>query len=186
MKNITFIFLAIFFLIFNSTYSQDKYFTKKGHIWFFSHTAMEDIEAHNNEAAVVFDIKTGDISSQLLMKSFKFQKALMEEHFNENYIESAKFPKGEFKGKITNLKEIDFSKNGTYKATAEGTITVHGISKSYSITGNIEVNNGKIAIKAKFTIAPQDFSIAIPDLVKNNIAKTIEIYIDVTLEIYKK
>lgn len=179
-------FLAALFLMINSSFAQDKYFTKKGHIWFFSHTSMEDIEAHNNEAAVVLDIKTGDISAQLLMKSFKFQKALMEEHFNENYIESAKFPKGEFKGKITNLKEINFSKNGTYNTTTEGIITIHGVAKSASLSGNIEVKDGKIYIKSKFTVTVHDFSIAIPDLVKNNLAKNIDVNVDVTLELYKK
>lgn len=182
---LVFVLTAIIWMI-STSFAQDKYITKKGHVWFFSHTSMEDIEAHNNQAAIVLDIKTGDVSAQLLMKSFKFQKALMEEHFNENYMESSKFPKGEFKGKITNLKDIDFTKNGIYKANAEGNITVHGVTKRYTITGNIEIKDGKISIKSKFTVTPQDFAIQIPDLVKNNIAKNIDINVDVTLELFKK
>lgn len=186
MGRMTGLVTGLAFLLTINSFSQDKFISKKGHIWFFSHTPVENIEAHNNESAMVLDVKTGDISVQLLMKSFKFQRALMEEHFNENYIESSKFPKGEFKGKIKNITEIDFSKNGSYKVTVEGNLTMHGVSKNISEKGTIEVKDGKLMVKAKFTVIPRDFAISIPDLVKDKIAKSMEVNVDVTLELYKK
>ncbi len=177
---------ALVVLIATCSFSQDKYFTKKGHIWFFSHSPMEDIEAHNNESAMVLDTKTGDLSVQLLMKSFKFQRALMEEHFNENYIESSKYPKGEFKGKIKNLSEINFVKNGTYKATVDGNLTMHGVTKNISEKGTIEVKDGKVSVKTKFSVVPKDYAIVIPDLVKDKFAKSMDVNIDVVMEVYKK
>jgi len=186
MKIQTILFIAVFLLSCSLIKAQDKYLTKKGHVWFFSHTPIEDIEAHNNEAAVVFDSKTGEISAVLLMKSFKFQKALMEEHFNENYMESEKFPKGLYKGKVTNLQEIDFTKNGSYKGVVDGTLTIHGVEKKLNTNCTIDVEDGKLEVKSKFTITPQEFSITIPDLVANNIAKSIDVNIDLELEVYKK
>lgn len=186
MKIKAVLLIAVFLTTFSLVKSQDKYLTKKGHIWFYSHTPLEDIEAHNNEAAVVFDSKTGDVSAMLLMKSFKFQKALMEEHFNENYMESEKFPKGQFKGKVTNLQDIDFTKDGSYKGVVDGTMTVHGVDKKLQTNCNIDIKDGKLYVKFKFTVTPQEFSITIPDLVANNIAKSIDVNIDLMMEVYKK
>ena len=90
------------------SYSQDKYITKEGYISFFSHTIVEDIKADNFQVLSVIDTKNGDIAIQLLMKSFIFKKALMQEHFNDSYVESYKYPKGTFRGKIENFSEYIF------------------------------------------------------------------------------
>jgi len=98
MRRLTFIFILSFlFLAVNA----HKYMTKNGYIGFFSHTPTEDIKGDNNQVAGVLDISTGEMVFQALIKSFHFEKALMEEHFNENYMESEKFPKSSFEGKIT-------------------------------------------------------------------------------------
>ena len=167
-------FILILNLIFISANSQ-KYMTKNGYIGFFSHTPLEDIKADNNQVASVIDISTGDLVFQVLIKSFRFEKALMEEHFNENYMESEKFPKASFKGKITNLTSVSFSKNGTYPVTVEGDLTIRDITKKISSTGAIEVATGAINANAKFNITPEDYKIKIPGVVRDNIAKIMEV-----------
>lgn len=155
--------------------SGQKYMTKSGFISFISHTPMEDIKGDNSQVAGVLDISTGDMVFQILIKSFHFEKTLLEEHFNENYMESEKFPKASFKGKITNLASIDFNKNGSYEVLVEGDLTIRDVAKKMSVKGILEVVTGGVNANAKFTITPEDFNIKIPSVVRENIAKTIEI-----------
>ncbi|MFZ1729081.1 MAG: YceI family protein [Bacteroidota bacterium] len=185
MKTIAFLALAL--LVYAApAQSQDKFLCKNGHVWFYSKTPLEVIEAHNNEAASVLTPSTGDIVFQLLIKSFKFERALMEEHFNENYIESAKYPKSDFKGKIVNLQEIDFSKDGVYKTSVEGKLTIHNKTNAVKQNGTLEVKGSAIIVKAKFDVAPQDYDIEIPSAVRDKIAKTVAISVDMTYQPYKK
>ncbi|MGB8359741.1 MAG: YceI family protein [Bacteroidales bacterium] len=155
--------------------SGQKYMTKSGFISFFSHTPMEDIKGDNNQVASVLDTSTGDLVFQVLIKSFHFDKTLLEEHFNENYMESDKFPKANFKGKITNLSSVDFSKNGSYEVTVEGDLTIRDVAKKMSVKGIVEVVTGGVNANAKFIIEPEDFNIKIPSVVRENIAKTVEV-----------
>jgi hypothetical protein len=156
------------------TYGQ-KYMTKNGYIGFFSHTTMEDIKGDNNQVASVLDIATGDIVFQLLMNSFRFDRALLEEHFNENYAESEKFPRSSFSGKITNIASVSFAKKGTYDVTVDGEMTIHGTTKKISSKGTLEVVDGGINASSKFNINPEDYGIAIPGLVRDKIAKDLEV-----------
>lgn len=149
--------------------------TKNGYVGFFSHTAMEDIKGDNNQAAGVLDAATGEMVFQLLIKSFHFEKALMEEHFNENYMESDKYPKSTFKGKITNLASVDFSKPGKYDVTVEGDLNIHNVTNKISVKGTIEVVTGGINASSKFNIVPEDYQINIPGVVRDNIAKNLEV-----------
>jgi hypothetical protein len=167
--------LLSLFLIFLLTANGQKYITKNGYIGFFSHTPLEDIKADNNQAASIFDTSTGEIVFQVLIRSFRFEKALMEEHFNENYLESDKFPRSTFAGRIINLSEVDFSKNGVYDVTVEGDLTIHGVTKKVSATGTVEITSGGINANSKFMIVPEDYNIKIPNVVRNNISKTIEV-----------
>jgi polyisoprenoid-binding protein YceI len=160
-----------------------KYMTRNGYIGFYSHTALEDIKADNNQVASVLDITTGGIVFQVLIKSFHFQKALMEEHFNENYLESDKFPKSTFNGKIVNLAEIDFSKNGTYEVTVEGDLTIHGVTNKVSAKGTIEVKPDGIYAGSKFNLTPEDYKIDIPGIVRNNIARSLEVTVTMKYEL---
>lgn len=157
-----------------------KYITKNGYIGFFSHTPMEDIKADNNQVASILDISTGDIVFQVLVKSFHFDRALMEEHFNENYMESDKLPKASFKGKITNLAAVDFKKNGTYNVTIEGDLAIHGITNKIKVGGTVEVVSGGINGSSKFGIVPEDYKINIPNLVREKIEKSL--WISVTMK----
>ena len=172
MKHIAILF---FLLIAGYTANAQKYMTRNGFIGFYSHTPMEDIKAENNQVAAVLDAGTGEMVFQVLIKSFHFEKALMEEHFNENYMDSEKYPKSTFKGKITNLSSVDFSKNGTYDVTVEGDLTLRNVTNKVNARGTIEVITGGINANSKFNIAPEDYKIEIPGVVREKISKDLEV-----------
>ncbi len=174
--------LLIFTILGLGSAQAQKYITKTGHIRFFSSTPVEDIEAHNRQVNSALDQQTGDFVFKVLMKSFQFEKALMQEHFNENYVESDKFPNAAFTGKVLNINSIDFSKNGIYNATVEGDLTIKGVTKKVSEKGTFEVKNGTVIGKTTFNLLLSDFGIKIPNTVANNISKTIQIDVDVNLE----
>jgi len=136
---------------------------------------MEDIKADNNQVAGIVDISTGELVFQVLIKSFHFERALMEEHFNENYMESEKFPKSSFKGKITNLASLDLKKVGTYDVVAEGQLTIRDVTKPVTVKGTLEVTATGLNTNAKFKIVPEDYNIAIPGVVREKIAKDLEV-----------
>jgi polyisoprenoid-binding protein YceI len=167
--------LATCFVLANS---QAKYITKNGFVSFYSHTPIEDIKAENNQLSSILDSKSGEVVFNILMKSFHFERALMEEHFNENYVESDKYPKATYKGKITNLSSINFTKNGVYNAESEGEMTIHGITKPVKATGTIEVKDDKLIIKSKFNLDPKEYGITIPGVVQQKIADQLEINVD--------
>jgi hypothetical protein len=178
-------FISILLLISPLCWGQ-KYFTKTGHISFFSKTVVENIEAHNQQASCVIDFSTGDLQFQVLMKGFQFKKALMQEHFNENYVESATYPKAVFKGKIKNPAEVNLNQDGIYKVEVSGDLNMHGVSKTLSTQATIEVKSGKVQTKAKFNTKPKDFNIKIPTAVRNNIAETVEVSVDALCAPYSK
>lgn len=169
------IIYLLFFLITCQVYSQDKYITREGHISFFSHSLVEDIEANNYQVLSIIDSANGEIAIQLLMKSFLFQKKLMQQHFNESYVESHKYPKATFRGFIENFAEIN-SEQG--KAQISGTLTIHGEDKEIEITANVELLDGQINLLGEFYVLVSDFNITIPMVVRNNIAKQIKISFD--------
>ena len=179
------VFLVLIFGLITLGNAQEKYLCKNGHIWIYSHTPFEDIEAHNNEVASVITT-TGDVAFQMLIKSFKFKRALMEEHFNENYMESGKYPKSDFKGKIINLDSISFSKSGIYIAVVDGNLTIHNTSRKIHQTGRMEIKENKIYLTTKFDVVPQNYGIEIPSAVRDKIAKTITINVEMVYDLYKK
>jgi polyisoprenoid-binding protein YceI len=152
-----------------------KYFTKNGSISFFSKTAVEDIKADNNQVMAVINTQTGELQFSLLTKGFHFKKALMEEHFNSDYMESDKFPKSTFKGNITDMSKVDFTKDGTYPVAVSGDLTIHGVTKKVAASSTIKINGGKIAGTSKFMVTVADYGISIPKIYRDNIAKTVEV-----------
>jgi hypothetical protein len=156
-----------------------KYMTKNGFVGFYGHTPMEDIKADNNQVASILDISTGELVFQALVKSFHFERALMEEHFNENYMESDKIPKADFKGKITNLAAVDFKKNGVYDVTVEGDLKIHDITNKISVKGTVEVVAGGINANSKFNVIPEDYKINIPGVVREKVAKSLEVTVTI-------
>ncbi|MBU8892986.1 MAG: YceI family protein [Bacteroidales bacterium] len=169
-----------------TAFSQNVYFTKGGNIDFLSKTPVENIEAVNNQVVSFLKTETGDLNFGVLIKSFKFKNALMEEHFNENYMESDKFPKATFKGQITNLDDIDIGNQGIYTANITGNLTIHNVTNEEETTAQIEVKAENIVAISTIIIKPEDYNIEIPDIVKEKIAKIITVNINIVYELYKK
>ncbi len=180
MKRI--IFLALFCAIIHGKGFAQVHFTKNGNISLFSSALLEDIKADNNQVISVINATNGEIQFSLLNNAFHFKKALMEEHFNSDYIESAKYPKSGFKGTITNLSTVNFGVDGVYAVTVSGNLNIHGITKTITAPGSITIRAGKIAATSKFKIKPKDYNISIPASVKNNIAEDIELTISCQYE----
>ena len=153
-------------------------FTKNGRIAFYSNTPLEDISADNNQVMSVLNTKTGELQFSVLVKNFHFKKALMEEHFNDSYLESHKYPKASFKGLITDLSKVNFASDGVYPVPVSGDLTIHGVTKKITAPGTITVKGGKAAGTASFLLAPADYNISIPKVVRNNIAEKIEVTVN--------
>lgn len=181
MNKTTVLFFCLLMLS-SAVYAQDKFFTKSGRISFYSKAPLEDIEAHNKSVTAVLDSKTGNVQFAVQMKGFEFEKALMQEHFNENYVESDKFPKAEFRGQVVNNSAINYQKDGTYSAKVKGTLTIRGISKEVESDGKVVVSNGRLLTDATFTILLSDYRISIPALVKDKINNTVKIDVDCSME----
>ncbi len=161
--------------------SGQKYFTKSGEVSFFSRTNMENIDAITNTANCVLDLATGNVEMAVLIKSFTFEKALMQEHFNENYVESDKYPNATFNGKIINLKAADLDK-GKQTVEVDGDLTIHGVTKKIKTTATLEKKGDKIIGYAVFPIKPTDHGIKIPSAVVKNIAESIETTVNISLD----
>jgi len=168
----------LFFLTIISGFSQNRYFTKTGLISFSAGTAVEDVDAVNKSVTSVFDLTTGQIEFAVLIKGFEFKRGLMQEHFNENYMESEKYPKSAFKGKFDDVAKINFKKDGAYPTMVKGTLDIHNIKKEVSVPGTIKVENGVISSDATFKISLEDFEIKIPGAVKDKISPTVEIHVN--------
>ncbi len=172
---------AIFFVL--GSISAQIYQTKTGNIKFSSKTPAEDITAENRKVVSAIDASTGDVQFSLLMKSFDFANQLMEDHFNESYAESSKFPKATFKGKISDLSKIDFTKDGTYTAEVSGKLTIKDVTKEITTTATFIVKGGEITASANIKVKPKDYNFKIPATVENSIAETIDVAINIK---YKK
>ncbi|HEY6954688.1 MAG TPA: YceI family protein [Flavisolibacter sp.] len=162
--------------------AQGKYYTKTGKISFYSKAPLEEIEGKNKTVTAVLDSKSGAMQFAVEMKGFEFQKQLMQQHFNENYVESDKYPKGEFKGAIVNNSEINYSKDGTYTAKVKGKLTIHGVTKDVESTGTLKINGGKIDAASTFNVLMSDYNIKIPAIVKDKVSNNIKITVDCDLE----
>jgi polyisoprenoid-binding protein YceI len=182
MKRLLFLLLAYLFFIQADVLAQNRYFTRSGRISFFSEAPLENIEAHTEQVTSFVDLKTGDMVFSVPMKAFQFRKSLMQEHFNENFVESDKYPKGTFKGKITNIQIVDPAKDNTYQVNVEGTLTIHGVARAVKTEGTLQVNGNRIQGRSTFSITPQEFDIEIPLLVREHIAKRIDITVDMLYE----
>lgn len=139
--------------------AQKLYATKTGQLKFNATGGVEAIAAVNNQADSKMVDKSGQIVFSVLIKGFKFDNQLMEDHFNENYLESTKFPKADFKGFITNANTIDFSKDGKHSITADGTLTLHGVSQKVSVPGTLTISGGKVSITGSFKIKIKEYGV---------------------------
>ena len=173
MKKITLI-LALFAFM-NTPANAQVYYTKNGNVSFFSKTVLENIDAENNQVISVLNTQTGTLQFSLLNNAFHFPKAKMEADFNEDYMESDKYPRSTFKGTITNLSDVNFNKDGTYAVNVNGDLTIHGVTKSISAPGTITIKNGNVSATSSFKVLVRDYRIKIPSIVSNKIGESIEI-----------
>ncbi len=160
-------------------YSQDLYKAIDGSIAFFSETPMENIDAVNKTLKALLNTKNGEMAFVVTNVGFVFDKPLMGEHFNENYMESDKYKVSIFKGKIT--ETIDYTKNGEHDVTVLGSLDVHGVSQERSITGKVLVKDGTIILNSNFDIKLKDHKIKIPKIVTENIAEFVNVKVNITL-----
>jgi len=166
----------------SSINAQSKYMTRNGLIRFEAEGPIkDDIKAVNNQGACVLDAMTGDILFKIPIKSFVFKKALMQEHFNENYMESHKFPTAELKGKIEGLNAAMLQKTGVQQVMVAGKMTLHGVARDIREKGTLEVKDGKIMLRSNFAVALADYSINIPKMVEDKLAKVAQVNLSMDL-----
>jgi LPS O-antigen subunit length determinant protein (WzzB/FepE family) len=170
--------VTLFVLFSITTLNAQKYFTKNATVTFLSKAPMETIEGTNKTTTAVIDAKTGAIAFSVLVKGFVFEKQLMQQHFNENYMESDKFPKAEFKGTITNNATVKYAADGAYNVTVSGKLTIHGVTKDATAAGKVSVADGKVSASSDFSVMLADYNINIPSVVKDKIGKTVKISIN--------
>ncbi|WP_026710892.1 YceI family protein [Flavobacterium filum] len=177
-KNLTLLLLVITV----SAFAQDKMITKTGKITFeASVPSFEEVKATNESVSCVLNTKTGEIAALALQKFFRFRIALMEEHYNENYVESDKFPKATFKGIIEKFSATNLDKNGK-DYTIKGTLELHGKTKEIQITAKISKTDKGIEIKSDFAVNADDFAIEIPSIVSKKVSKKVNIKLDFTVK----
>ena len=158
---------------------------------------MENIEALNKGAIIVLNTNSNDLQIRVSVSNFKFKNALMEEHFNENYMETEKkgpkdasgavtYPNRNaiFKGKIN--EKIDYSKDGENKVTITGKMEIHGTPKDVTIDGTLTKSGNEINISSKFKIKVADYNIKVPSMYVKNIAEVVDVTINSTLEPFQK
>ena len=186
MKNLKLALLALIFAA-PMLLSAQRMFTRGANVSFdaTSNASLEEVEAKTNTGTIVIDAATGAVEAAVLMKSLQFEKALMQEHFNENYVESSKYPKAMFKGKITDKSMVNFTTDGTYKTTISGDLTVHGMTKPIRAPATITVKGSKVTAQTDFTVALADYGISIPSLVADKVAKAAKVSFGGTLEMIK-
>lgn len=158
MKKIT--LMLCFSSICLSLFAQKIFSTKTGQIKFNASSPIEQIIGVNNQVDSKMIDKTGQIVFSVLIKSFKFENQLMEDHFNENYLESSKIPKADFKGFITNISAVDFSKEGKYEINLEGNLSIHGVSQKVSASGTMTIAGGRPSLAGNFKIKIKDYGIS--------------------------
>jgi hypothetical protein len=185
MKKLLFLTLAS--LCFVAGNAQKKlYSTTTGTTTFDAGTGVENVSATNKSTTSVFDAVSGQIQFKILNKGFEFWSQLMQDHFNENYMESEKFPKTTFSGNITNISKVNFSKEGTYPITVKGTLDMHGVKKEVETTGSLKVSGEQVLGTAAFVVALADYNIVIPGVVKDKLAKNVKINVSCNYSLLKQ
>ncbi|GAA3783293.1 hypothetical protein GCM10022271_14530 [Corallibacter vietnamensis] len=158
------------------------YKTRNGNVQFeASVSGFEEVKAKTSSASAIIDVKTGSVASIVFINAFQFKIALMQEHFNENYMESTTYPKATFKGKLEDFS-ISQLKNNNQLFVLIGDLTIHGVTQKIEINCRINKIGGEVMLGGDFTVTPEDFAIDIPKLVMSKIAKEIQISFNYTLK----
>ena len=176
MKHIS-IILLVWLNVLNHT-GQDFYVCKNARISLYSSAPIEDIKASTSTGTSVFNAATGELDFSVAISSFKFEKSLMQEHFNSDYLESDKYPRATFKGKIQ--EHPDLTKDGSFPINVVGDLTVHNVTQKRTIPGTLTVKGGVVSMSAEFMVKCTDHHIEIPKIVFHNIAESIKMNVDAT------
>jgi polyisoprenoid-binding protein YceI len=163
---------------------ETRYQTRTGTTSFFSSSPLEDIEARSQQTAGVLDLQTGQLAFSIPIRSFEFKRSLMQEHFNENYLESERYPKATFSGRLltVNLPELRETTSKVQSVMAEGDLTIHGVTHRVQVPGTLQLQNGQLLVQATFNVAPADYKIEIPALVRDHIAKSVQVKVRLAAE----
>ncbi len=188
-KKFLILFSGLLFVFGLPMQAQNRYFSQNATISFDAEGTLDDFEqirAKNTQCVFVYDAATGGFEWQVAIKDFAFANKLMQQHFNENYMESEKYPKATFKGKIEEFKTLNLSKDGNYTVKVTGTMSIHGVSKEMSTKGEFEVKNGKISSKSDFVVALADYNIKVPTLMMMKIAEVVKVHVNTEWQVLKK
>lgn len=185
MKNNN-LYLLVFACCFFLTAKSQVYSAKQNatEVHFLSEAPLENIEATNKGGVIVLNTTNNQVQARITIINFKFKNALMEEHFNENYMESNKYPHAFFKGKIK--ENIDYSKDGEHDITLEGEMEIHGVKKQVELPAKINIKGKEIGVFSKFKIKVADYNIKVPSLYVKNIAEEVMVTINSALEPFAK
>jgi len=162
------------------TANGQKYLCNNGDVSFFSEAPLENIKANSNQATSLIDLENGKVAFSVPVNSFQFKKSLMQKHFNENYMESERYPKASFSGKISGYE----NKDGQYRATAIGDLTIHGQKRKVTVEGDLTINGREVTINAVFPVKLKDHKIKIPKILFSNIAEEVEVTLNFEYQPY--
>ncbi len=178
------LFLAALIALVLPAAQAQKLFTRSGKVYFNASapSSPEVIEASHNSGTFVLDQATGNLEMAVLIKGFSFERALMQEHFNENYMESSKFPKATFKGKLDKVSDVNFTKDGSYTTNISGDMTIHGVTQKVSTPVIITVKGGAVSAATKFSLTLKDYGIDVPSLVADKVGKQANLAVNVELK----
>ena len=176
------LFLILIGLSLFSNVQSQVYYTSSGTIKFFSKTTAENIDATNNQVKAALDAKSGNLEFAVSINSFLFKKALMQKHFQENYMESEKFPKSSFKGSVVDNTAVKYGVDGTYPVNVKGKLTMHGVTKDVTIPGKVTISGNKAILSTDFNVLLDDYNIKVPANNASQIAKSIKVSVDCSLQ----
>ena len=176
--------LSLTALVFSTSMFAQIFMAKTCEVSFFSASPLENIEAINKAAKPLVNTSTNDVQIKIVNTAFIFEKPLMQEHFNENYMESEKYPNTIFKGKIN--EKVDWTKDGETKVTVTGKMLMHGVEKDITIDGIVTMKGGEMTISSKFKVHIADYGIKVPSLYIQNIAEDVDVKINAVLAPFKK
>lgn len=166
--------------------AQDIWMTRSAHISFFSGAPLEDIEAENKSVTCIFKPASGELAFKALMKSFRFERAAMQDHFNTQYLHTDEFPNATFSGKLVSAAPIDPAVEAGHEVTATGELTIHGVTRPVSHTGTVKVSGGKLELHAVFPVVLEDYNVKIPTNYVRNISREVAITVNAVLEPYER
>lgn len=160
------------------------FISNKTTVSFFSETPLENIEATNSKSSSLLNIKDMQVVFQIPVKAFEFEKDMMKVHFNENYLETEKYPKASFNGNIN--EDVDLSKDGTFKVTVTGKLLIHGVERERTMVGTIIRKGKDVSLEGQFQVILSEHNVKIPKVVIANIAEVIEVKVSATYKPYVK